>query len=981
MPAETSLNELAGAPIPELPKKRSTLVIATVAIAFLIGVLWLAATLMLKSALSELNKSGKRISAEQVRAASLKENAATLAGIAQGDFLLYLPADKIKETLITSLNLANSSLKLPISTSETEVTTVDQVASFSSRVNGKDPKSGIELKGRLHGVVGMSFVNNNFLLRPAVERIELDEIHIPGWTWLPSHIVRVVNPVIARIVGDLNGAIQMPPLATLPPPTLPMKVKLGAKEIEIPAMTALPPSILVDESGIKALVQVMGPAVQSEPAKDLAGFQQTFKDKAKAAFPAFEKLPAGLNVADAILKRVLGSLAEPGELEAVAAATVASNVKVLTEMSGPDIVLHLSAAESNRLITASIAKSVSELTGADYVLSDVKHSFENGIIGIDATVTSNIGFGKGGNIRSTWTLALGAVPSTDSAERMLYLSPKVAAVRLQSVAVIGDAPDFSVLLPAINGWLDAFRVNINTVLPKVPVALPAVTPQNVDLKPIDVVGGQVNFVPSKILTPAASVTRALISVTPNGLWILADIETPGLPARAPLASPFEPGKTPGFNDLDAAVAKTVLAKYGEMPGGAIFGFASWNRFAAIFNASWDKMAPRIDGTFDTGNVKMIDQKINLLDYARFSCDTSRNCPLDHCETPRCEQASCGGCGGPCKDYDVICRGKKTACEAARVLCIAAAVADKAKCDIAAGVSRGACDLNANRKQLACNGAAELRVGACEAKRVLTNGAAEVSGVGAIGGEARVNGALTMDVRRLSLNEERPGVTFAPVIDGKITGKIDLDWVPYDFGHLFVCPTRGRVPAQTTASFSRAQPVVVATIEPAPMVPPAANAPVVATPGQDLIIKINSFRVPVTMQPGLLNALYTQNPQLVVTCPVASGLLGVPGLLIGNSFRAISEGNILASLAVAAAAPGAVAPLLLANERDDVRAGMGALFGGSFFVPVGAMEQKVHVKEMSLDLPGGSVKLRPSLTGNAFKLEVTEVLESVKTAKK
>ena len=141
--------------------------------------------------------------------------------------------------------------------------------------------------------------------------------------------------------------------------------------------------------------------------------------------------------------------------------------------------------------------------------------------------------------------------------------------------------------------------------------------------------------------------------------------------------------------------------------------------------------------------------------------------------------------------------------------------------MAAGTSKAACDVAANGKQLACNSAAELRIGACEAKRGLTNGAAEVSGVGAIGGEARVNGALTMDVRRLSLNEERPGVTFAPMIDGKVTGKIDLDWVPYDIiGHVFVCPTRGRVPAQTTASFSRAQPVVVATIEPARVVPPA-----------------------------------------------------------------------------------------------------------------------------------------------------------------
>lgn len=983
-----SINDSGAPSDSRTTKKGRTIALVAAGIGILAGVLWLAATLMLKTALKELNASGQKVTAEQVRAQSLKENASTLAGIAQGDLLLYLPTQKIKDTLATSLNLANASLKLPVNTSETELTTADQVILFSSRVDGKDPKSGIELKGRLRGVVGMSFVNNAFILRPAAERIELDEIHIPGWHWFPSGIVKIANPVLARIIGDLNGAIQMAPMAALPPPTLPLKVKLGAKEIEIPGITVQPPSILVDASGIQALVQLVGPPSKEEVKTDLAGFQQAFKEKTRARFSEVEKLPAGLNVADAFLKQILGPLAEPGELEEVAAATVASNAKVLNEMSGPDVVLRLSAAESQRLITASMAQAVSDVKGEDYVLSEVKHSFDNGVVGLNGKITSNIKFGKGGNVSCVWALSLAAVATTDSAERMLYLSPKVAAVRLVSVSVSGDTPDFAILVPTINGWLEALRANLNKVLPRMPVPLPAVVPQYVDLKPIEVLGGQVAFNPPKILTPAVSVSRALISVTPLGLWILADIETPGLQPRVPLSSLnlFEPGATPTFNSLDAAVAKVVHLKYGDVPIAPLVGFASWNRFAAVFNASWDKMAPRIDGSFDTGVVKMLDQRINLLDYARFSCDTSRNCPLDRCETPscdqdRCTQDRCGSCG----DLDAPCRVRKAACEVAAGLkqaaCVTAAVAKKGACDVAAGTSRAACDASANVKQLACNTAAEARIGACELKRGTTNAVAEVSGVGAIGGEARVNGALTMDMRRVVLNEERPGITFAPVIDGKITGKIDLDWVPYDvLGHVFVCPTRGRIPVQTSLSFSRSQPSVVATIEAATVVPPAENAPSVVPEGQDLIIKVNPFRVPVTMQPGLLNALYAQNPQIVVTCPVAGGLLGVTGLIVGNSFRAISEGNILTSLAVAAAAPGAVAPMLLANENDNVRAGMGALFGGKFFIPVSAMEHKVHISAFKLDLPGGSVQMKPTLSGNVFKLEVTEVPSSVKTPK-
>lgn len=966
-------------------KLTKVIAVALVGIVMLIGAVWVAASLMLKSAIKDLNASGKKVTAEHVRAKSLEENANALAAINQGDLLLLLPTTHIKESVIAVLTLANASLRTPLKTSDTDLTTSDQVVTFSTRIDGKDPKSGIEIKGRLHGVVGTGFVNNDCIVRPAAERIELEEVKIPGWNWFPGQIVRVLNPVIARFIEEINGAIQPAPMAALPPPSPAQKVKLGSKDVDLPAVTVLPPSIMVGATGIQALVQLTGTPAKTHPAKDLASFQQAFMEKTRAGFPDAGQLTAGLNVSDALLRRMLGSLAEPGELATISSATVTSNVKVLTEMAGPDIALRLSAAESNRLITASIAKSVSEIKGADYVLSDVKHSFENGIIGVDAKVVSNIKFGKGGNIQGTWSMALGVVPSIDSAEKMLYLTPKVAAVQLQSVSVSGGAPEFSVLVPAVNVWLDAFRVSLNKVLPKVPVALPVVAPQEVELKPIDIMGGKVSFVPSKILPPAVTVSRALISVTPNGLWILADIDAPGLAARPPLPNPFEAGvTTPGFNDLDAAVTKTVLLKYGEIPSGPLFGFASWNRFAAIFNASWDSVAPRIDGSFDTGTVQMATQKINLMDYARFSCGRTVNCTQDRCEQRSCSQDSCSqrGCGS-CGDLDLGCKARKLICDAAAVLekgsCDAAAAVRKGACDTQAVADKGACDVAGNAKLLACNAGAEAQVAACEVKKGLTNGVAEISGVGAIGGDARARGAISIDVRRVVLNEQRPGVTFAPVIDGKITGNIGLDWTPYDFGHLFVCPVRGKVFVESSASFNRSQPTVVATIEPTPVVAPAPNE--AAPTGQYLTIKVSPFRFPVAMQPGLLNSLYTQNPQIVATCPVASGFLGVPGLIIGNSFKAISEGNIMTSLAVAAVAPGVVGPMLLANERDDVRAGMGTLFGGSFFIPVGASEHKIAIKDLVMPLPGGSVNLKPTLAGNVFKLVVTEAVKGgVKVAK-
>jgi len=956
--------------------------VTLVGIAGLIGVALVATNIMLKSAIQDLNALGKKVTANEVRVQSFHENANALAAITQGDLLLNLPTQTIKDTVIAALTVSNASLRYPIKTTETDLSTSDQVVTFSTRFDGKDPKSGIQIKGRLQGIVGMTFVNNDFILRPAAEWIELEEINIPGWHWLPGQIVSLLNPVIARVIKDINGTIQPSPMAALPPPSPAVMVKLGSREFEVPAIAALPPAIMVDDAGIQALVQLTGQPAQTQPAKDVAAFHQAFKEKSRAGFPDAGKLTAGLHVADTLLKRVLGNLADPGELAAISAATLAGNVKVLTEMAGPDIVIRLSAAESNRLITDSLAKSVSEMKGDDYVVYDVRHSFDNGVIGLDAKVVANIKFGTGGNIQSTWLLALGVVPSTDSAERMLYLSPKVAAVQLQSVSVSGGAPEFSVLVPTINVWLDAFRVSLNKILPRVPMALPAVAPQNVELGPINVMGGKVSFEPSKILPPAVSVSRAMISVMPDGLWILADIDAPGLAARAPIPHPFEAGSTPSFSDLDAAIVKTVSLKYGKIPSAPFFGFASWNRFAAIFNASWSKMAPRVGGNFDTGTVQMATQRINLMDYARFSCGRTENCDQDRCEQRSCQQESCtqNGCES-CGSWDVFCEARKAACNilesTKKAACDVDAVTKKAACDANAVIDKAACDTAANAKLLACNGRVEAQVAACEIKKGLFNGLAEVSGVGAIGGDARARGTISIDVQRVALNEQSPGITFSPVIDGKITGNIGLDWTPYDFGHLFVCPVRGKVFVETSASFNQSQPTVVATIEPAP---PLVAAPGETVPaGQELSIKVRPFRFPVVMQPGLLNSLYAQNPHIVATCPVASAFLGVPGLVIGNSFKAISEGDIMKSLAVAAVAPGAVGSLLLANERDDVRAGMATLFGGSFFIPVSASEHKIHIKEFVMTFPGGAVNLKPTLSGNAFRLVVVDVAGSGKTA--
>jgi hypothetical protein len=131
------------------------------------------------------------------------------------------------------------------------------------------------------------------------------------------------------------------------------------------------------------------------------------------------------------------------------------------------------------------------------------------------------------------------------------------------------------------------------------------------------------------------------------------------------------------------------------------------------------------------------------------------------------------------------------------------------------------------------------------------------------------------------------------------------------------------------------------------------------------IRIEGFRVPVRLEPGLLPALLAQNPQLLITCGPSASLL-VPGLLVGGTFRAISENQLAAALATVSV-PTAV--LLYASQNEEIRAAMGVLFGGNFSVPVDPVNFEVPVPDQLLDFPGRKLMLRPSLDRGAFRFSL------------
>ncbi|MBY5456891.1 hypothetical protein HFO89_11025 [Rhizobium leguminosarum] len=273
-----------------------------------------------------------------------------------------------------------------------------------------------------------------------------------------------------------------------------------------------------------------------------------------------------------------------------------------------------------------------------------------------------------------------------------------------------------------------------------------------------------------------------------------------------------------------------------------------------------------------------------------------------------------------------------------------------------------CDIRSNSDLLACNTGAEAEMALCGTKKLLTNGLAEISGVGAIGGESQIRATAQIDAAGLQLDTTKPGGVLNPTISGSVTGNIGLDWTPYDIaGHLLVCPVRGKIFVEDTAHFQNPPRPVTLSILGEGQTPADEDPSTV-----DLGVKISGFRIPVTLDHGLLNALYAQNPQIAVICPVASSLL-VPGLVMGGTFRAISESDL--AKALAGPTP-TLAVSLFANANDDVKAGMGVLFGGSFSIPFKEQVIPIRVKQESLDILGTKYRFKPSIVNDNFRLVST-----------
>jgi hypothetical protein len=121
---------------------------------------------------------------------------------------------------------------------------------------------------------------------------------------------------------------------------------------------------------------------------------------------------------------------------------------------------------------------------------------------------------------------------------------------------------------------------------------------------------------------------------------------------------------------------------------------------------------------------------------------------------------------------------------------------------------------------------------------------------------------------------------------EISGSIDF--TPYDIGHFLVCPAKGKAFFSMNVELPSQQPNVSASLTAAPVDPADPQA-------LNLTGHIGAFNLKAKVQPPPVEALLTQNPQLLVGCNPVLGATFANLAVVGRAVG-LTGSDILKSLA-------------------------------------------------------------------------------------
>ena len=889
-------------------------------------------------AIEKINDSWPPISENEQQIASINESIKGLHGINNPSIALVLKEKDITPLLVASISAAN--LKAPAKIENLSVNFSNQQILFNGDVTGHWNEKGVRASGYIHGAMSLSFDNSTLILRPRLNRVQLNNIEVDGWWWLPSGISELVNPLINSFISNINGNLKPIEFSVLSEDILgpSSQVTIGSKIIAIPEISLLSSSALVTRSDFIALFEFEDANttldINNSPiATNFKDFKKLFLEKSQPLLsPPFL---SGIKVSETFTHTVFGEITQSKTRDQRRTTAANKTINALSQIKGPDGFVFIPFSDIQASVNSSLKPMLDKYAKENNLVFSVQNLAlrdQEIITRIETDYIIPEPYEGSTTIRFTISI----IPFIEDSE--IVLQPSIVDVSISKLKFSANKLDVSTVIPALDSILKGLTTGISEALPSIHIKIDPYDLPSIDLMKASSSVPGLSLEPNILPQVRLMFGKTAVRLSEKGLELLFDIESPFLPER------HTPNFIASFNNkvgIESQFSELRAKKFNISTVDNMTAAISWKRIAELINGFWNSQGGiRAIYQLDTGVQKISSTQIELVERPNYSCKRDRKCSFESCAND-CVRKGCNtDCTRriyvPCPTWSKPLRQcpkswDDPGCLAGKVACNVKADAQYGKCQLD-------CNTKANLKKADCDRLAEMEVLGCNLGREIQRFLAEVGGIGRIGGEVRAIGVVRTDRQAIKLSQDKPSAIFSPRLNAQLKIDGSLQFTPYDIGHLLVCPAKGKAKFRTTALVPSQQPNIGASV-----VEMTNNH----TDGSlDLKLDISPFKLSAKLLPAPVDAILRDNPHLFVVCnPVLSA--AVSGLSIVGKAHALDGDDLIKSV--------------LGTD-------MAGIFTGDFEHELEGFSLPIKFPPIKLETSGTKFMLIPSMTSSTIVFE-------------
>lgn len=844
---------------------------------------------------------------------------------------------------------------------------------ITADISGTIDKPKGAFKAKLDGWVTVSLAEHVLSVQPGLKSATLTQLELEDAGWSAAPAGQAINAALRRYIDNVNSQLKPqtfhidPSGAGLSDKPIPIALPDGSK-YELPAVRLGPTALLVSKQGIHVLADLKTQAIAAaKPAPcsidSVDCYQNAFRAKADLVKPGLATGKPGLFIADALVASVLTPAFPPVEFSNLQMEATNSMLTALATGGPVAMGFNIAGPRLVQIITDAATAAAADFKGPKFGKPTITLSEQSIVLDVPvAGVVEGARLAYSGRVR-----AAGIIAATADA---LYYRVSLIGLQLDSVEHTAGRIDAQEFVESMNTLVAQLLPHLNQAMDKRPIkiALPV-------LKPVPLAAAGVKFSPAALSIPAPSGVQLIPRIDSKGLRVLviASVYAPsnftaasdvtlqqallGLPRplnltglsglflSVPIVKDSSPAKAAAPVAPAAATtggrppSELVSKRFDERWATALPAMAEWVQgspdFRAAVSAGWvvgsvsnilefNQMS--IEANFDSKPVHYDTGKLRLAGGLKANCSAPRTCSRASCPLGSCSRDSCSW---NCGSLNLVCKAGEAACNAR----------EESKL--------GTCSVNANKNQLLCNSAEESKLGACNVLRETEVGLCNIAnetvlaiqkidGVGTANGDTRAKAVIR--VRHPLLHFDRPTSTVSLEMDISahmdFTG--DLNFTPYDIGHILVCPVKGKVGMSIHGTLPSTRMRIATTIR---------NVEGSGEGAPQLQFAFAPIPVRGKLMPAPVDALIQQNPQIFVTCsPVVTGVLAAAGGL--GAVQAFGPGDIIGAIEKA-----------IPDNQEKASKMVKAMIVGNIDMDVDIPAMQVAIPVIEANIPGSKVVLK------------------------